>query len=80
MTELSEAEIRRCAEEQEGVVKVDMLRTREFGRKIYVDLEISANGSMTLRQGHDIAQQVHDKIESTFPNVKHIMVHVNPAD
>ena len=76
----TEAEIRRCAEEQEGVVKVDMLRTREFGRKIYVDLEISADGSMTLRQGHDIAQQVHDKIESTFPNVKHIMVHVNPAD
>ena len=76
----TEAEIRRCAEEQEGVVKVDMLRTREFGRKIYVDLEISADGSITLRQGHDIAQQVHDKIESTFPNVKHIMVHVNPAD
>ena len=76
----TEDSIRRCAEEQEGVVKVDMLRTREFGRKIYVDLEISADGSITLRQGHDIAQQVHDKIESTFPNVKHIMVHVNPAD
>ena len=75
-----EENIRRCAEEQEGVIKVDMLRTREFGRKIYVDLEISADGSITLRQGHDIAQQVHDKIESTFPNVKHIMVHVNPAD
>ena len=76
----TEENIRRCAEEQEGVIKVDMLRTREFGRKIYVDLEISADGSITLRQGHDIAQQVHDKIESTFPNVKHIMVHVNPAD
>ena len=30
-------------------------------------------------EAHDIAQQVHDDIEQDFPNVKHCMVHVNPA-
>ena len=75
----TEAAIRSCAAEQEGVVSVDIIRTREFGRKIYVDLEISADGSLTLYEAHDIAERVHDKIETTFPEVKHIMVHVNPA-
>ncbi len=69
-----------CAARQEGVVKVDMIRTREFGRKIYVDLEISADGHLTLLEAHDIAQRVHDCIEGEFPEVKHIMVHVNPAE
>ena len=46
---------------------------------IYVDVEIRAEGSLTLYEAHDIAQQVHDDIEQDFPNVKHCMVHVNPA-
>ena len=76
----TEKAITACVERQEGVVKVDMLRTRVFGRKIYVDLEISADADLTLREAHSIAQRVHDRVEVDFPDVKHIMVHVNPAE
>ena len=75
----TENAIRACAAGQHGVAGVDVIRTREFGRKIYVDIEISADGSLSLKEGHDIAQRVHDRIEADFPEVKHIMVHVNPA-
>lgn len=61
-----------------GVEGIDVLRTRDFGSMIYVDVEIQAEGSLTLYKAHDIAQQVHDDIEQDFPNVKHCMVHVNP--
>ena len=74
----TEAAIRSCAAAQEGVLRVDIIRTREFGRKIYVDLEISCDGNLTLKAAHDIAERVHDTIEDSFPEVKHIMVHVNP--
>ena len=62
-----------------GVDGIDALRTRDFVSMIYVDVEIKADGSLTLYEAHDIAQQVHDDIEQDFPNVKHCMVHVNPA-
>ncbi len=65
---------------QEGVASVDELKTRLFGSKIYVDVEISADGSLTLFEAHRIAHGVHDAIESGFPDVKHCMVHVNPKD
>ena len=45
---------------------------------MYVDIEIAADGDITLREGHEIAQAVHDKVEEEFPLVKHCMVHVNP--
>lgn len=78
--EETEEQMRSCAAEQEGVVCVDVLNTRIFGGKIYVDIEICADGNLTLKQGHNIAQNVHDAIEHEFPKVKHIMVHVNPAE
>lgn len=65
---------------QEGVKGLDQLQTRVFGSKIYVDLEISADGSMTLEEAHEIAEQVHDEIEEKFPKVKHCMVHMNPYE
>lgn len=75
----TEQAIRECAEKQPGVIRVDMLKTRVFGNKIYVDLEIGADGNETLRDVHAVAERVHDHIEKEFPKVKHIMVHVNPA-
>ena len=61
------------------VLGIDLLQTRIFGNKIYVDVEIRVNASYTLHHAHEIAEEVHDKIEKDFPKVKHIMVHVNPA-
>ena len=65
--------------EQEEVLGIDMLPTRIFGNKIYVDLEIQLDENYTLKKAHDIAEEVHEHIEQNFPKVKHIMVHVNPA-
>lgn len=64
---------------QEGVEHIDVLHTRLFGAKMYVDIEIAADGNLTLKEGHEIAQKVHDSIENEFPLVKHCMVHVNPV-
>lgn len=75
----TEAALRRCALAQPGVLGVDVLHTREFGSKIYVDMEIAADGEIPLRASHAIAERVHAAIEAEFPKVKHIMVHVNPA-
>lgn len=77
--EETEGGIRKCALSQRGVLGIDLLRTRMFGNKIYVDLEICTDGGRTLRESHDIAERVHDSIEREFPKVKHIMVHVNPV-
>lgn len=71
--------IRNCVMEIDGVARIDKLMTRRFGSKIYVDLEISEEGSITLTEAHSIAEQVHDNIESKMKNVKHCMIHVNPV-
>lgn len=78
--EAMENQLRDCIMRNDNVLGIDILQTRIFGNKIYVDVEIQADGSLTLQEGHKIAEAVHDDIERTFPKVKHIMVHVNPAE
>lgn len=75
----TEREIRDCVMGNKDVLGIDLLQTRIFGNKIYVDVEIRANASYTLKEAHEIAESVHNDIEKNFPKVKHIMVHVNPA-
>ncbi len=77
--EETEAAIRACALKHAQVVRVDLLRTREFGNRIYIEMEIAVDGALPLTAAHAVAEAVHDDVEAAFPKVKHIMIHVNPV-
>ena len=74
------SEMRGVILSQDKVEGIDQLKTRLFGDKIYVEVEILTDGSETLERSHHTAQHVHDAIERRFPKVKHCMVHVNPVN
>lgn len=78
--EHTEEKMRETILNVDGVKRVDLLQTRLFGSKVYVDIEIATDGNLSLNEAHDIAEKVHYKIEQDFADVKHCMVHVNPVD
>ena len=65
---------------QQGVEEVDIVNSRMFGNKVYVDLEIKVDENLTVREGHDIAENVHELLEQEFKELKHVMLHVNPLE
>lgn len=64
----------------DGVIEIDSIKTRLFGNKIYIDIEVSADENLSLKEAHQIAQNIHDEIENKFEEVKHCMVHMNPKE
>ena len=76
----TEKDIIRLVKNIEGVIHLDDLKTRLFGSKMYIDIEISVDPNITVREGHEIGDKVHNKIEEEYPNCKHCMVHINPVD
>ena len=76
--ENTEKAIYDCVISHEDVLGIDLLQSRIFGNKIYVDLEIELDASYTLEKAHRIAEDIHKDIEKNFPKVKHVMIHVNP--
>lgn len=61
------------------VLSLDLIKTRQFGSKLYVDVEATLDHSMSFEQAHKVAHLIHDSVENTVPEVKHCMVHVNPS-
>ena len=78
--EVTEKEIYDCVIKNEHVVQISWLRTRIFGNKIYVNIEIQVNGEYTLLKTYEISKKVHDEIEKNFLKVKHVVVQVRPSE
>lgn len=72
------AHIRELIFTTDGVETLDVLKTRRFGNKSYVDIEIGVDPTLSVVAAHDIAEALHHCIEQELPEVKHCMVHINP--
>lgn len=73
-------QIREIILKHEEVIAIDELRTRQFGMKLYVDLEICLDGKLSLTKAHEIAELIHEEVEFQNEEVIHCMIHVNPGN
>ncbi len=72
--------IRTRALKNEGVLQVHDIRTRYISSSIQVDLHIVVEGSITVREGHDIADDVKNRIINEIQEVLDVIVHVDPPE
>jgi len=63
-----------------NVLQVHDIRTRYISSSIQVDLHIVVEGLITVRQGHDIADDVKARIIDSIPEVLDVIVHVDPPE
>ncbi|TFH16200.1 MAG: cation transporter [Lentisphaerales bacterium] len=64
----------------EYVRELHALRTRKYGSGIFVDLHLLVSGDMTVRDGHDVAENVKRKLLSDDPSISDVLVHIEPCD
>jgi cation diffusion facilitator family transporter len=75
-----EGQIRAIAGSVPGILGLDKCFVRKMGFSFYVDLHIVVNGEMTVREGHLLSHKVEDEILKALPQVKEVLVHVEPAE
>lgn len=74
-----EDQIKQIAKETDGVMNLGELKTRKHGAMAYVDLTICVDGSLTVKEGHDIAHKLERRMIDDMEFVKGITVHVEPC-
>ena len=72
--------IENIALKNESVLQVHDIRTRYISSSIQVDLHIVVEGLITVREGHDIADDVKARIIDSIPEVLDVIVHVDPPE
>ncbi|MBU5483608.1 cation diffusion facilitator family transporter [Clostridium sp. MSJ-11] len=70
--------IKELSSDIEGVIKVNSLKTRIFGNKVYADVGICVDKNISIEEGHKIAETVHTTIENNIENIKHCSVYIIP--
>ena len=74
-----EQEIKDLVNAFPGVIRLNSLKTRMFANRYYLEIEIAVDDALSIKEAHEIAKQLHDKIENQYDNIKHCMIHVDPA-
>ena len=62
-----------------GVREVHAIRSRYISSSIQVDLHIVVDGTISVREGHTIADSVEDNIICGIPEILEVVVHVDPS-
>ncbi|HEY8419663.1 MAG TPA: cation diffusion facilitator family transporter [Clostridia bacterium] len=73
-----ENKIRERAMKMTDILAIESLKTRKFGNKLYVDIDIIVDKNLSFERAHEISHNVHDIIEKEF-NAKHVQVHTSPS-
>src|SRR5690242_847475 len=55
------------------------LRTRVAGAKSFVDVHVLVPGSMSVQEGHDLAEQLENDIQAKLPHVE-VLTHLEPLE
>lgn len=56
-----------------------LLRTREAGRRKFLEFHLLVEGSRSVREGHAIAHHIEEKLLASLPEVT-VTIHVEPID
>jgi cation diffusion facilitator family transporter len=75
-----ELEVRSVASTVAGVIGLEKCHVRKVGFSYYVDLHIVVEGTLSVRQGHNIAHDVEDAVLQQVPQIAEVLVHVEPEE
>ncbi len=73
-------DIRKSAYSVKGVLDTEKCFVRKTGMTFHVDLHINVAGDMSVKDGHDIAHKVKDKMLQDIPEIADVLIHVEPVD
>ena len=73
-----EREITAAVLSVDGVSQPRHLRTRRIGSRYAIEMHVRMDGGLTLRQAHDKATQIENKLKEMYGAGTHVGIHVEP--
>ncbi|WP_245766565.1 cation diffusion facilitator family transporter [Pustulibacterium marinum] len=73
-------EVRKRTMEVSGVLETDKCYIRKSGVRFHVDLHAIVDGSITVREGHDIAHAIENHLRTTIAYLGHVLIHIEPEE
>ena len=73
-----ETQIRKIAVSVEGVIATEKCFIRKSGMKFHIDLHAVVDGTISVKEGHDIAHLLKDTLRENIVELGHVLIHIEP--
>lgn len=74
------AEIRIISKQVNGVIDTEKCYVRKAGNKYHVDLHTIVNSKISVKDGHEIAHQLKDRLIHEIPQLAGVLIHIEPDE
>lgn len=74
------ADIRKIATTVEGVIDTEKCFVRKFGIKYHADIHVVVNSSITVKEGHEVAHRLAEKLKTELPEIESVFTHIEPNE
>lgn len=71
-------EIRKVSLDVDGIIDTEKCFIRKAGMKYHVDLHARVNGTITVKEGHDLSHKLKDTLREKIPELGHVLIHIEP--
>ena len=71
-------EIRQVSSNVDGILGTEKCFIRKAGTKYHIDLHAQVNGKISVKEGHDLAHKLKDRLRRDIPNIGHVLIHIEP--
>lgn len=75
-----DAMIRKISKNVEGVIDTEKCNIRKTGMRYHVDLHAIVNANISVKEGHDIAHRLKNRLLQELPQIADILIHVEPNE
>ena len=72
--------IRMIAKKVDGVIDTEKCHIRKTGMKYHVDLHTTVSANISVKEGHDIAHHLKDRLKKEMPELSDILIHIEPNE
>ncbi len=72
--------IKELSKKVDGVIDIEKCYARKIGMKYYIDLHLTVNANISVKEGHSIAHKLKDLVKAEKPEIADILIHIEPHE
>lgn len=74
------AQVKEVAQAVPGVMDVEKVLGRKNGTQYLMDMHLHVPGDLSVREAHDLSGRVKGAIRAALPEVRDVLIHIEPGD
>lgn len=71
-------QVKEISSRTDGIIGTEKCLVRKIGMQFHIDLHITVDSQISVKEGHDISHNLKSILEKEIPEISYVLIHVEP--